>query len=229
MSEAIDPVVHRVTAMVAPLLADLKLDLYDIEFRGGVLRITIDTPPGSPGGVDLEQIAFVTRMVSRDLDHDDPVPGRYTLEVSSPGLERTLRTPAHFRREVGKTVALRLRDTAGSERRITGVIVGADDAAVTLRLEDADLTERVVPYDQIDRARTVFVWEAAPKPGKSAPGRKGAKRADKPVSTRGAAVAAALAARNPVERGPSDELDPPADLPSASGGTSPDPSSQEAS
>jgi ribosome maturation factor RimP len=90
--------ISRVTAIVAPLLVDLKLDLYDVEFRGGTLRVTVDTPPGSPGGVDLDTIALVTRMVSRDLDHADPIPGRYTLEVTSPGLERTLRTPAHFRR-----------------------------------------------------------------------------------------------------------------------------------
>ena len=102
----------RVRTLVLPIVADLHLDLYDLEFRGGTLRVTIDTPPGSPGGVDLEQIALVTRLVSRDLDHHDPVPGHYTLEVTSPGLERSLRTPVHFQREVGKTVNVRLRDTA---------------------------------------------------------------------------------------------------------------------
>ena len=94
----------RVRTLVLPIVADLHLDLYDLEFRGGTLRVTIDTPPGSPGGVDLEQIALVTRLVSRDLDHHDPVPGHYTLEVTSPGLERTLRTPAHFQREVGNEI-----------------------------------------------------------------------------------------------------------------------------
>lgn len=91
-----DAVIERVTRMVAPLLVDLKLDLYDIEFRGGVLRITLDTPPGSPGGVNIDTISLVTRMISRDFDHDDPMPGSYTLEVTSPGLERTLRTPARL-------------------------------------------------------------------------------------------------------------------------------------
>jgi len=197
-----DAAVAKVTAMVAPLLADLKLDLYDIEFRGGTLRITIDTPPGSPTGVTLEQIAFVTRMINRDLEHDDPMPGHYTLEVSSPGLERTMRTPAHFQREIGKTVAIRLRDTAAGDRRLTGVLVAATDDDITVRLDDAALTERVVSISQIDRAKTVFVWGPSPKPGKG-PG----KRAVKPPSTRGAAVAAAL-----QQKGPSDELDPPADF-----------------
>lgn len=162
---------ERVRRMVAPLVADLKLDLYDLELRGGVLRITVDTPPGSEGGVDIDSLTLLTKMISRDFDHDDPMPGHYTLEVTSPGLERTLRTPAHFQREIGKTVAVRLRDVVNGERRLEGTLVGADDTAATLRLDDAALSERVVPYDQIDRARTVFVWGPAPKPGKQ-PARK---------------------------------------------------------
>lgn len=200
-----DAVVAKVTSMVAPLLADLKLDLYDIEFRGGTLRITIDTPPGSDHGVDMEQVAFVTRMVSRDLDHDDPMPGHYTLEVSSPGLERTLRIPAHFAREIGKTVALRLRDTGGGDRRLSGVLIASTGDEITIRLDDAALTERVVRLDHIDRAKTVFIWGPAPKPGTGS----GTPRAGRPPSTRGAAVAAALQQQ---QKGPSDELDPPADV-----------------
>jgi ribosome maturation factor RimP len=103
-------------------------------------------------------------MLSRDLDHDDPMPGHYTLEVTSPGLERTLRTPQHFQRETGKVVAIRLRDTVNGERRIQGTLAGAAEQTVTLRLESGD--ERTVSYDQIDRARTVFEWGPAPKPGK---------------------------------------------------------------
>lgn len=160
-------VVERVRALVAPIVADLKLDLYDLEYKGGILRVTLDTPPGSPGGVDLDTLSLATRLVSRELDHADPMPGHYTLEVTSPGLERQLRTAAHFQREVGKTVALRLRDTVNEGRRFQGVLVGADEHAATVRLEapaaDGTFPERVVPYDQIDRARTVFVWGPAPK------------------------------------------------------------------
>jgi ribosome maturation factor RimP len=181
MSEASN--LKKVHALVAPIIHDLKLDLYDLEFRGGTLRVTIDTPPGSPGGVDLEAISLATRLIGREFDHHDPIPGHYTLEVTSPGLERTLRTPAHYQREVGKTVALRLRDSVNTERRIQGVLVAADDTAVTVRPEpaagkpgakrsaaavaaaEAAVEERVIPYTQIDRARTVFVWGSAPKPG----------------------------------------------------------------
>ena len=177
-----DAVVERVTRMVTSLVTDLKLDLYDVEYRGGVLRITVDTPPGSPGGVDLDTISLLTRMSGRDFDHDDPMPGHYTLEVTSPGLERTLRTPAHYRREIGKTVNVRLRDVAAGDRRVQGTLVAADDTSCVVRLDDApkgaELTERTIPYSQIDRAKTVFVWAAAPKPGKG-PGKQAGKSAGK--------------------------------------------------
>jgi ribosome maturation factor RimP len=162
------PVVERVRTLVAPIVADLQLDLYDVEQRGGTLRITVDTPPGSPAGVDLDTLALATRLVSRELDHEDPVPGRYTLEVTSPGVERTLRTPAHFQREIGKTLNVRLADVGNADRRVEGVLVAADDTAATLQVTDPATggpLERTIAYTDIDRARTVFVWGPAPKPG----------------------------------------------------------------
>lgn len=183
MSE--NSVVTRVREMVAPIVADLGVDLYDLEYAGGQLTVTLDTFPGSEAGISLDVLALATRLISRELDHTDPIPGHYTLEVTSPGLERTLRTPAHFQREIGKTVAIRLRNTVSGARRLNGVLVAADDTSATVRLDDqADVTlaERVVPYDQIDRARTVFVWGPAPKPGK-APAKKGAKKTPAARST----------------------------------------------
>lgn len=164
---ASDATTERVRALVAPIVADLHLDLYDLEFRGGTLRVTIDTPPGSTGGVDLEMIALATRLVSRELDHHDPIAGHYTLEVSSPGLERTLRTAAHFQRELGKKVAIRLRDASGEARRVHGVLVAADDTTATVRLDEPGAdgnADQVVRIDQVDRARTVFEWGPSPKP-----------------------------------------------------------------
>jgi len=168
---------RRLHELVAPIVADLQLDLYDLEYAGGVLRITIDTPPGSPGGVDVDSLSQCTRLVSRELDHTDPIPGHYTLEVTSPGLERTLRRPWHFQREVGKNVAIRLRDVEAGQRRVAGVLVAADDTTCPVRIvpegkkaDPADITDRVIPLDQIDRARTVFEWGPAPKPGRTAGG-----------------------------------------------------------
>jgi ribosome maturation factor RimP len=125
--------------------------------------------------VSLDALALATRLVSRDLDHEDPVPGRYTLEVTSPGVERTLRTPAHFQREVGKTINLRLRDVDSADRRIEGVLISADETTATLQVQESSDSlpvERVVTLSQIDRARTVFVWGPAPKPGAKKPASK---------------------------------------------------------
>jgi ribosome maturation factor RimP len=172
------PLVSRVRTLVAPIASDLNLDLYDVEQRGDTLRVTLDTLPGSPSGVDLDTLALATRLVSRDLDHEDPLPGHYTLEVTSPGVERSLRTPAHFQRELGKTLNVRLADVGNDQRRFEGVLVAADESSATLQVADPDTgetTERVVAYDQIDRAKTVFVWGPKPKPG-------GPKRRDTPAA-----------------------------------------------
>jgi ribosome maturation factor RimP len=175
------PVLQRVRELVEPIASDLDLDLYDLEQRGATLRVTIDTPPGSETGVDLDKLALATRLISREMDHHDPMPGRYTLEVTSPGVERTLRTPAHFQREIGKTVQVRLADTTVDQRRFEGVLVAADDTAATLRLDDADLTEHVIAYADIDRARTVFLWGPQPKPGgKGAPKKQQKNKTPKP-------------------------------------------------
>jgi ribosome maturation factor RimP len=175
------PVLQRVRELVEPIASDLDLDLYDLEQRGATLRVTIDTPPGSETGVDMDKLALATRLISREMDHHDPMPGRYTLEVTSPGVERTLRTPAHFQREIGKTVQVRLADTTVDQRRFEGVLVAADDTAATLRLDDADLTEHVIAYADIDRARTVFVWGPQPKPGgKGAPKKQQKNKTPKP-------------------------------------------------
>jgi ribosome maturation factor RimP len=175
------PVLQRVRELVEPIASDLDLDLYDLEQRGATLRVTIDTPPGSETGVDMDKLALATRLISREMDHHDPMPGRYTLEVTSPGVERTLRTPAHFQRELGKTVQVRLADTTVDQRRFEGVLVAADDTAATLRLDDADLTEHVIAYADIDRARTVFVWGPQPKPGgKGAPKKQQKNKTPKP-------------------------------------------------
>jgi ribosome maturation factor RimP len=157
-------VVDMVTSMVAPILSDLSLELYDLEFAGGILRVTIDTPAGGPAGVDIDQISLVTRLLGRELDHNDnAVPGRFTLEVTSPGLERTLRTPHHFAREVGKEVTIRLSSELDGRRRVAGLLVGATDSTASVRLSDSGETIEV-PLSLVDKAKTVFVWETQPKP-----------------------------------------------------------------
>jgi ribosome maturation factor RimP len=179
MSE--NQVSRRIEALIAPVLADLGLEMYDLEYNGGIVKITVDTPPGSPGGIDVDQLSQCTRLISRELDHDDPVPGHYTLEVSSPGLERNLRLPRHFQREIGKSAAIRLQNVINGERRMSGVIESAGPDTFLLRLANGE--ERIIPYDQIDRAKTIFVWEAQAKPSNK-PG-KGTKTGGKGTKTGG--------------------------------------------
>jgi ribosome maturation factor RimP len=159
-------VVERVRSSVAPLLADLGLEIYDIEHAGGVLRISVD----KPGGIDLDSIALATRIVSRQLDHDDPIPGRYTLEVTSPGIERPLRTPEHFERAVGQIVNLRTHPEVEGDRRARGELLAVAADGITVRLEDG--TERTIRFEEIERARTVFEWGPGANPAPPRPKRK---------------------------------------------------------
>lgn len=160
----------RVRELVAPIASDLQLDLYDVERRGGTVRVTLDTPPGSPGGVTLDDLSLATRLIGRELDHEDPINGKYTLEVTSPGLERNLRSPQHFVREVGKQITVRLRNVVDGERRVDGLLLEAGDAEFVL--VGADGAQRTLRYDIVDKARTVFEWGPKPKPGKGGPKKK---------------------------------------------------------
>lgn len=144
----------RVRQVVAPLIAAADLELYDLELAGGVLQILVDRP----GGADIGSISKVARTISRALDEADPT-ADYALEVSSPGLERPLRTPEHFVRAVGSTAKVKTRPGTEGDRRLEGTITSADEARVTVRT--ADEVEHTVAYDDIERARTTFEWGAA--------------------------------------------------------------------
>ncbi len=152
----------RVRAIVEPIASDLDLDVYDIERRGVTVRVTLDTHAGSDGGITLDNLSLATRLISREIDHEDPITTRFTLEVTSPGLERQLRTPAHFQREVGKDITVRFRDPNADPRRIDGRLTVATDTSATLLLDDG--TETTFEFDGVDKARTVFEWGPAPKP-----------------------------------------------------------------
>ena len=145
--------IERVREAVEPLVASQGLVLYDLELSGSTLRVLVETG-------DLEVIESLTRAISRALDDADPIAGRYTIEVSSPGLERTLRTPTHFAGAIGSQVRVKTRPHVEGDRRIDGVLTAADDDTVTVG-------DRTLRYDDIERARTVFEWTTSPKPGKA--------------------------------------------------------------
>ena len=134
------------------------LDLVDVELHGAQLTVFVDRQ----GGVGLDELGEATREVSAALDVIDPLPGRYTLSVSSPGLERRLRTPAHFAKAVGEKVTVRVDAGTSDVRRITGVLDSADDTGCTLVGPEVPGGEVRIGYDQIERARTVFEWGPEP-------------------------------------------------------------------
>jgi ribosome maturation factor RimP len=151
-------IVDRVRELVAPIIEDEEVELYDIEHNGGVLRIFVD----HPDGIDIDVIKRISRSVGHELDEADPIPGRYTLEVSSPGLERPLRTPDHFRRALGSTVKMKTLPHVDGDRRVEGELSAVDDDGVEIT---ADGVSRRVAFDDISKARTVFEWGPTPKPG----------------------------------------------------------------
>jgi ribosome maturation factor RimP len=164
---------ERLAAILEPVVRALGLDLYDVEVggtnRARTLRVLIDRE----GGVDLEAITSATDALAPLLDENPDVaallPGSYLLEVSSPGLERPLRTPAHFRRALGDTVSVKSRDADGAVVRRRALLAAADDDGIEIEIDGA--RERV-QYQDIVASHTVFEWGPTPKPGKSANARK---------------------------------------------------------
>jgi ribosome maturation factor RimP len=98
------------------------------------------------------------------LDERDPIPSRYSLEVSSPGVERPLRTPAHFAKALGETVAVKTRPQVPGERRLRGRLVSADQQGFELSLDESPAETMRLAYSDVDRVRTVFVWGPEPRP-----------------------------------------------------------------
>jgi ribosome maturation factor RimP len=154
--------------LVEPLLTAKGLECWDVVAASGVVRVLVDRP----GGVDLDTLGAVTEVVSAALDEHDVVPGgRYELEVSSPGVERTLRTPSQYRRFAGTQVSVKTVAAVDGQRRFQGVLVAADDDGITIDPEEGQQTSLRIAYTNIERAHTVLVWGPTPKPGQ--PGRGG--------------------------------------------------------
>ena len=150
------------------------LELVEVNFgmESGrrVLRVTIERPDG---GLDLDAIAAESERISRRLDLEGFEPGPYSLDVSSPGLERPLRPqrPQDFIRRVGSRVKIRVAAAGERAETLTGTIAGADQQGVTVASGSG---ERRVSYADILRARTVFDWGDAKRQSNEA--REGVNR-----------------------------------------------------
>ena len=155
-----------IRALVESPLTAAGLELWDVEVTRDTVRVLVDRS----GGIDLDTLAQLAGQVVSPLldEHPELTPeDQYSLEVSSPGVERTLRTPDHYRRYVGQEVAVKTSIPVEGARRHQGVLESADGHAVRVKTEAAEVT---IPLRHVDRARTVLVWGPAPKPGQ--PGAK---------------------------------------------------------
>jgi ribosome maturation factor RimP len=136
--------------LLAPVVAGLGYELWELEFApragGGLLRLYID----SPAGISLDDCERVSRAVSETLDAADPIPGAYTLEVSSPGLDRVLRTPAHFERFTGERVKLEMMQPVEGRKRFAGRLTKVAGGEITLELDNGAVR---LPIDDIHKAR----------------------------------------------------------------------------
>lgn len=166
-----------IRVLAEPVLASAGLRLWDVEVSRDLVRFLVD----KDGGVDLDALSEASQVLSKVLDDNDELApsGSYQLEVSSPGIERTLRTRDQYERYVGSTVTVKTVAPLAGARRHQGVLVAADDAGIRLAAdEQAGEAPLTIAYDQIERARTVLEWGPGPKPGRpSVAGAKGPKRA----------------------------------------------------
>ena len=138
--------------LLEPAVERLGYELADLEVRlggkGGLIRVFIDKPEG----IDLDDCEKVSLAVSALLDVEDPVPGNYNLEVSSPGLDRKLTKIEHFQRFAGETVKVQMRFPVEGRRRFRGTLVSSDDENIVV---EVDGESHSLPLKTIDTARLV--------------------------------------------------------------------------
>jgi ribosome maturation factor RimP len=146
---------EKLMALSEPLLAQLGYELVDLDYAAGrrhaLVRVFIDRPQG----VGVDDCERVSHELAALLDVEDPVPIAYTLEVSSPGLDRVLRTPAHFQRFVGERIWLELQVARDGRRRYTGRLEAVSPEGIELTVDGAKVAVR---FSEIERARLAPQW-----------------------------------------------------------------------
>lgn len=143
---------ERVRSVAMRVTADRGFELVDVEMKraagGSLLRLYVD----KPGGIGLDDLQSVSEEVSAILDAEDPIEGHYTLEVSSPGLDRPLKDEADYRRFAGKLAKLSSYEAVDGRRHWSGRIVGCDGGVVTLELEK-EQGEARIPLAKVSHGR----------------------------------------------------------------------------
>lgn len=141
--------------LIEPVVVGLGYELVGIEFdvRSRILRVYID----QEGGIRLDDCSRVSHQVSGMLDVEDPIPGSYQLEISSPGLDRPLFTLEHFERFRGRLARIHTVHPVAARRKFKGRISGVGGGIVQLEDEQG---RHEIPFDLIDRARLVPEFES---------------------------------------------------------------------
>jgi ribosome maturation factor RimP len=146
--------VPHIEELLIPGAETLGLELVAVELSGGdtsIVRIYIDTP----NGITVDDCTRASRQFSAILDVEDPISNKYTLEVSSPGMDRPLAKPLHFKAVVGQQVKIKMASSIDGRRRFTGELIeAADEFAVV----EVDGEQSELPYSDMDRARLIPVY-----------------------------------------------------------------------
>jgi len=141
---------QQITDMLQPTVEALGFELWGVEYqsqgRHSLVRLYID----SPDGINVGDCATVSEQASSLLDVEDPIAGEYTLEVSSPGMDRLLFKLEQYAGYVGETVELRLRSPFEGRRKFKGVLKGIEGEDVVIQVDDH---EYLLPHGAIDKAR----------------------------------------------------------------------------
>ncbi|HET8790400.1 MAG TPA: ribosome maturation factor RimP [Modicisalibacter sp.] len=145
------------SALIEPVVAAMGFELWGIEQMAQGKHSRLVVYIDSPDGITVDHCADVSRQISGILDVEDPIPGQYQLEVSSPGMDRPLFTLDQFERYKGSTVALRLNAPFDGRRKFKGLLAGIDGDEVLLHL---DGEEYCFPIDGIDKARVIPQFDA---------------------------------------------------------------------
>ena len=154
-----DATLNRVWQLAVPLVEGERMEIVDIEFRyegsrgGRVLRLYLD----KEGGPNVDDLSRVSRQLSELLDGEDTIDGNYTLEVSSPGINRPLKKPAHFARFVGKRIRVRTRDLIDGRRSFLGILGQVVEDSVILTQEGKRYQ---IPFSMIEKSNYDHDWSA---------------------------------------------------------------------
>lgn len=148
------PLEHTLIKIAEPVITDLGFHLVLLEFKGGILQILAEDP--KTGNLSLDDCSKINKMLAPVLEVDDPIEGAYTLEISSPGIDRPLITAKDFAKYAGFEAKVELDESMEGQRRFRGVIVGADDKFATLLV---DKVEHRLEIEAIKKARLVLTDE----------------------------------------------------------------------